>query len=46
MPEIDPTPCWPDRWIEVRADVSGRSLDQDERLREIETLLATVEFNG
>ncbi|MBA4169586.1 MAG: DnaJ domain-containing protein [Chloroflexi bacterium] len=37
-------PGFPDRWIEVRADISGRSLDQDALLNQVEALLATVEF--
>ena len=37
-------PGFPDRWIEVRADIGGQILEQDEVMTEIEELLATVEF--
>jgi hypothetical protein len=37
-------PGFPDRWIEVRADIGGQVLEQDEMMAQIEGLLATVEF--
>lgn len=37
-------PGFPGRWIEVRADIGGRVLEQDEMMAQIEGLLATVEF--
>lgn len=37
-------PGFPDRWIEVRADIGGQILEQDEMMQQIEGLLATVEF--
>jgi len=37
-------PGFPDRWIEVRADIGGQILEQDELMQQIEELLATVEF--
>jgi len=37
-------PGFPGRWIEVRADIGGQVLEQDEVMAQIEVLLATVEF--
>jgi hypothetical protein len=37
-------PGFPGRWIEVRADIGGQVLEQDEMMAQIEGLLATVEF--
>ena len=37
-------PGFPGRWIEVRADIGGQILEQDEMMSQIEGLLATVEF--
>jgi hypothetical protein len=37
-------PGFPERWIEVRADIGGRRLEQDAVLAQIEQVLATIEF--
>ena len=35
---------FPDRWIEVEATIGGQVLEQDAVMRQIEAMLATVEF--
>ena len=37
-------PGFPDRWIEVRADIGGGVFEQDNRIREVDEVLATLEF--
>ncbi len=37
-------PGFPDRWIEVEATIGGQVLEQDAVMRQIEAMLATVEF--
>ena len=37
-------PGFPDRWIEVEADIGGKMLEQNSVMRDIEEMLATVEF--
>ena len=37
-------PGFPDRWIEVRADIGGGTFEQDDRIREVDEVLATLEF--
>ena len=37
---------FPDRWFEVRADISGQRLEQDELITQIDTVLATVRFDS
>ena len=39
-------PGFPDRWIEVRAEIGGRELEQTGMLGQIEAMLKTVEFAG
>lgn len=37
-------PGFPDRWIEIRADISGPQREQDEMLSDVENMLSTAEF--
>jgi hypothetical protein len=37
-------PGFPDRWIEVRAEISGQQIERTAMLNEIDTVLASVEF--
>ncbi len=37
-------PGFPEQWIEVRADIGGGRLEQDDVLAQIEQVLATIEF--
>lgn len=37
-------PGFPEQWIEVRADIAGGRLEQDDVLAQIEQVLATIEF--
>jgi len=39
-------PGFPDRWIEVNAEINGPPIEQDTMLEEIEEMLQTVEFSG
>ncbi len=39
-------PGFPDRWIEVNAEINGAPLEQNRMLGEIEEMLRTVEFSG
>ena len=39
-------PDFPDRWIEVRADIGGRPLDRDRVLSQIQAVLDTLEFRN
>lgn len=39
-------PGFPDRWIEVRADIGGQLPEQDARIVEIDAMLATLEFSA
>jgi hypothetical protein len=38
-------PGFPDRWIEVRADIGGPELERAAMLAEVEAMLASVEFD-
>ena len=37
-------PGFPERWIEVHADIGGQAFEQQEMIGDIEAVLATVEF--
>lgn len=37
-------PGFPDRWVEVQAEIVGKQLEQNEMLTQIESVLQTVEF--
>ena len=37
-------PDFPDRWIEVRADIGGQELERQEMLASLEAVLTTLEF--
>lgn len=37
-------PGFPDRWIEVRAEIGGQQIERNAMLNEIDTVLASVEF--
>ena len=39
-------PGFPDRWIEVRAEIRGGDLERARRMAEIDSLLESVEFGG
>jgi len=39
-------PGFPDRWIEVNAEINGPPIEQDTMLEKIEEMLRTVEFSG
>ncbi|MEO5986990.1 MAG: J domain-containing protein [Candidatus Limnocylindria bacterium] len=39
-------PGFPDRWIEVNAEINGPPLEQDAMLEQVEEMLRTVEFAG
>jgi hypothetical protein len=37
-------PGFPDRWIEVQADIGGQVIEQNALLDQVEGMLATLEF--
>jgi hypothetical protein len=37
-------PGFPDRWIEIRADIAGQNLEQDEVRAQIGAIIATIDF--
>jgi hypothetical protein len=37
-------PGFPDRWIEVRAEISGQEIERNTMLNEIDTMLASLTF--
>jgi hypothetical protein len=37
-------PGFPERWIEVQAEIGGQVIEQDEMMAQIEEMLATVQF--
>ncbi len=37
-------PGFPDRWIEVQADIGGGQFEQNDRIREVDEVLATLQF--
>ena len=39
-------PGFPDRWIEIRADVGGRYLDREDVLAQIDAMLESIEFES
>ncbi|MGI8659239.1 MAG: J domain-containing protein [Candidatus Limnocylindria bacterium] len=39
-------PGFPDRWIEVNAEINGAPQEQDAMLEQVEEMLRTVEFTG